>query len=113
MGSEIDNATNKDRFANIQVGFTCSTAATANKTLEIYILYAIDGTNYEDGGTSVDPVIVPVGVVAARGTVTTAQTVTLKGIELQPFKFKILVKSELDQTAATTVLVYTGVQASA
>ena len=106
LGSEIDNSSNLDTEANIEVLITCSTAPTANKTVEIYLLYAIDGTNYEDGGVSVDPTKVPVGIVAARN-VTGAQRLTIEGVRLQPYKCKVLLKSELDQTSqTTTVLLY-------
>lgn len=109
LGDAIDNGTNKDRFCAIEVTFTGASTPTVDTLLEIYILYAADGTNYEDGdATPTDPKKPPVGCVAARA-VAGAQKQTLPAIPLSPFKFKILVKSELDVaiTSALTVLCHT------
>lgn len=108
LGSEIDNSTNKDRFISMTLTFTCSTAATENQVFEVYILTAIDGTNYEDGdATPTDPKKASVGVFGNRN-VTSAQRVNLENILIPPFKFKILLKSELDQNATSvTLLAYT------
>lgn len=106
LGSEIDNSTNKDTDATIEVAFTCGVAPTANKTIEVYLIYAVDGSNYEDGAVAVDPTLSPNGIVAARA-VTAAQKVTIKGLPIMPFKFKVLLKSELNQNATgVTVLLY-------
>lgn len=112
LGAEIDFSSIKDTDAAISIAFECGSAPTANKTLELYILYAPDGTNYEDGGTSVDPTGVPAGIVAARA-VTTAQRGPTIVAKILPFKAKLLIKSELDQTAAVTVSILTGIMASA
>lgn len=107
LGGEIDNGTNKDRFASLDLTFSCASAPTANTVWEVYVLYAIDGTNYEDGGSSVDPPKNPVGTIAARA-VTGAQRQTLMNVPILPFKFKLLLKSELDQNATSvTMLCYT------
>ncbi|MEA3226024.1 MAG: hypothetical protein U9Q07_08745 [Planctomycetota bacterium] len=101
LGSEIDNETNLDQFAAIELTMTPGVAPTAGKVVELYILYAIDGTNYEQGGTSDDPARGPDAVFPAEAS-TSAQATT-KHVRLRPFKFKLLVKSELDQEATITV----------
>jgi hypothetical protein len=107
LGSEIDNAANKDRFASLDLTFSCASAPTANTVWEVYVLYAIDGSNYEDGGAALDPAKNPVGTIAARA-VTGAQRQTLMNVPILPFKFKLLLKSELDQNATSvTMLCYT------
>lgn len=108
LGSEIDNSTNKDRWASCDLVFTCASAPTLNKVFELYLIYAIDGTNYEAGdATPTDPVKIRAGVFPARA-VTSAQRVALTNIPLSPFKFKCLLKSELDQNATSvTMLMYT------
>jgi len=108
LGSEIDNTANKDRWATLELTFTCSTAATARKVVEAYLIYATDGTNYEDGdGTPTDPAKSPAGVFVNRN-VTTQQKTTITGIPLEPLKFKLLLKSELNQDATSlTLLCYT------
>lgn len=106
LGSEIDNTANLDTHLDIQIGVTCGTAPTANKTVEIYILLALNGTDYEQGNADpVDPTRPADALFVARA-VTTAQVVTITGLQIPPAKFKILVKSELDQTASITVLAY-------
>lgn len=106
LGSAIANQSNLDRFAVIEAQWTCSTASTANRTLEIYILPAVDGTNHADGDASNDPYAEPVAVFKDDGG-TGAQRRTSEIIELPPFAFKLLVKSELDQNATSlTVLLY-------
>lgn len=106
LGSEIDNSSNLDAEATVEVAHTCSTAATAGGTLLIYLLKAVDGTNYEDGdATPTDPTRSPDMVVVTRN-VTAAQRTTKARIPLGPHKYKVLVRSELDQSASVTVLFY-------
>ena len=107
LGSEIDNAANRDKFASGDLTFNCAVAPTAGKVIEIYFLLAVDGSNYEDGSGSVDPVGVPVACIPARA-VTGAQRVALKNVLIPPFKLKALLKSELDQNATgVTLQLYT------
>ena len=104
LGDEIDNGTNLDRWAAFELTFTCSSAPTANTVVELYLIHALDGTNYEDGdATPTDPGKAPVAVFAARN-VTSAQKVSVTGVPLPPFKFKSLLKSELDQNATSVAL---------
>jgi len=88
--------------------WTCGTAATADKAIELYVLYAVDGTNYEDGdATPTDPHKGMAAVFFDDGG-TGAQKQTVVSVPLMPFKFKLLLKSELDQTASSvTLLAYT------
>ena len=103
VGSAIDNATNLDDTMDLQVTINCASAPAANTVLYVYLLLSIDGTNYEDGSTSQQPVKVPVASVPARN-VTGAQVVSFAGIPIPPQPFKISVWNALGQTSATTVL---------
>ena len=76
VGSAIDNSANLDDTLDLQVTINCATAPTANTVLYVYLLFAIDGTNYEDGSTSLQPVKVPVASIPARA-VTGAQVVSV------------------------------------
>jgi len=98
LGAEIDNAANRDKFCSGDLAFNCAVAPTANKVIELYFLLAVDGSSYEDGSNTVDPAGVPVACIPARA-VTGVQRVALKNIPIPPFKFKPLLKSELDQDA--------------
>ena len=104
LGSEIDNGTNLDLYLDVDLAWTCSVAATADKVIEMYILYAVDGTNYEDGdATPVDPKKTLTTTFADDGG-TGAQRQARVNIPLSPYKFKILLKSELDQDASSVTL---------
>ena len=107
LGSEIDNGTNKDRFLTVDLTFACSTnAPTVDKTIELYIIYDVAGENYEDGdATPIDPKKSPVATFAARA-IQTAQQIVFDSIPIASFPFKLLLKSELDQSAACTLLAY-------
>ena len=106
LGSAIDNDTNKDRWLHLDIEMTHGSSPTANTVHEIYLIYAIDGTNYEDGGVSVDPSKNPTLLFAVKAQ-TTTQRQSFVNIPIAPFKFKILIKSEVSQTATPTILAYT------
>ena len=103
VGSAIDNSANLDDTLDLQVTINCASAPVANTVLYVYLLYSIDGTNYEDGGTALQPVKVPVASIPARA-VTGAQVVSVAGIPIPPQPFKIAVWNALGQTSTTTVL---------
>lgn len=104
LGSAIDNAANLDTWAEISATFLCGSAPTAGTELEVYLLYAPDGTNYQDGdATPTDPAGGQVGSFIARN-VTSQQYPLSITVPLKPFKFKILVKSELNQNISSTSL---------
>ena len=108
LGSAIDNSTNLDAYLSVDLAWTCSVAATADKVIELYILYAIDGTNYEDGDAVPTDPKKPLTAVFADDGGTGAQRQARVNIPLAPYKFKILLKSELDQAASSvTLLAYT------
>lgn len=104
LGSAIDNSANLDTWATISATFLCGTAPTAGTEVEVYLLYAPDGTNYQDGDASpIDPVGGYVGSFIARNVTTQQYPVAIQ-VPLQPFKFKILLKSELNQNISSTSL---------
>ena len=103
LGASIDNATNKDRFCDIAISSTFGTAPTADKTIELYLLYSDDGTSYELGDASTDPKKSP-AAVQALAAIVSEQIAVFAGFQLAPRPFKILVKSEADQSDTLTVL---------
>jgi len=65
VGTEIDNSTNLDRFGWFEVNHGTKTEdAHAGDTVEIYMVTAPDGTNYEDGAGQL-VAVVATDVVAA------------------------------------------------
>ena len=106
LGSAIDNRTNLDQFCTIEVLANFSVAPTANKIISVYVLYSVDGVNFEDGSTTVDPTKSPVGVLVTRNVIGN-QRVVIHGVPLDPHQFKVLVVNDADQTATVTVSLYT------
>ena len=109
----IANQTNLDKWADIQLHVVPGAAPTVDKVIEVYLLYSEDETNYENGagnGTSatndIDPKCMPVGLFHAIAN-STAQRAMIHGVPLAPYPFKVLLKSELDQTCSATVTVNT------
>jgi hypothetical protein len=103
-GSEIDNTTNKDKYASIQLATQFASAPTVNRAINVHILYALDGTNYEDGEI---PKKVPVAIFPVRAQ-TAIQRNTRVNIPIAPFKFKVHVHNDTDQsTTQTAISIYT------
>lgn len=103
LGSEYDNETNKKRFATFTINVTHATAATAGRVWLLYLLFAPDGTNYEDGGASTKPQKMHVAAFPVRN-VTGAQKVVMPAIPLPPLKFKPLLWNATDQSGASVEL---------
>lgn len=89
-----DNATDLYEQADFELNVTYGTNPSAGGYCGLYIVYSLDGTNYEDGGGAVAPPATRwVGNFPLRA-VTTAQKISLPGIRLSPLKFKaVLVNS--------------------
>jgi hypothetical protein len=77
---------------DVEVYCTFGVAPTSNTGFSIWFLKVIDGTNYEDGGTSVTPGRAPDIVIPVRA-VTTAQRIINFGF-LPPGNFKVLIKND-------------------
>jgi hypothetical protein len=115
--SEIDNATNKDELLDIVMLITLAATPVAGAPIQVSILYAMDGTNYEDGipatndGTAAaSPVPNPNALVDSHGVLASAnaQKWTIRDIPLLPYKFKIVVYNGTSKSSTDllTVLAY-------
>ena len=104
LSSEIDNETNKNRFLAVEATLDHASAPTVDREWFLYILYCLDGTNYEDGGTSVQPKKMPAASFAVRAD-TNVQILAAVDIPLAPFKFKLLLWNGTDQNSATTAVI--------
>lgn len=99
LGTEYDNETNKHRWARFELEFQHGTGPTRGKQWKLFLLYAQDGTNYEDGSASVEPTKAHVLSAGARN-VTTAQRVAMGYARIDPFKFKPLVWNDTGQNSS-------------
>lgn len=104
LGAEYDNATNLYLFGLFELNVTFGTNPTAGSTVDLYIIPAPDGTNYDDnttGASGTAPANCYVGGFPLRA-VTTAQKVPLgvglTRVELPPTKFKAFLVNKSGQS---------------
>jgi hypothetical protein len=98
-----DAASELDLYADFQLYVAAQASARAiGGTVGLYILIEIDGTNYGYG----DDALLPGGQAwvgsFALDNATTARYVDLRGIQLPPFNFKVLVHNDTGQAFAAT-----------
>ena len=109
-GTEVDNGTNLDMFGVLELQVTFGTAPSAGGYVEIYMVTAPDGTNYEDGSNSVDPGTHKLIDRIPVRAVTTAQRLSGRVIPLLPEKTKFLLYNGSGQAfpaSGSTLTLYT------
>ena len=109
--SELDNSTNLDTHAMIEINLG-SLNPTGSPYLELYMVKAPDGTNNEEapviGGTDRNTMIAVIKVPTGSAT---KRVMLPELIEIPPFKLKFYVGNQLTvQTAASgnSLDIYTG-----
>ena len=80
------------RFVEGELCVTFGTNPTANTAVSVWLLRELDGTNYEDGGTSVTPTRPPDMIFTVRA-VTTAQRIVAV-CDLPPGVPKALIRND-------------------
>tara|TARA_R100000808_G_C2082245_1_gene105669 strand:+ start:286 stop:720 length:435 start_codon:yes stop_codon:yes gene_type:complete len=107
VGDEIDNETNLDKFCDIHLQYSFATSPTANKSLLLYLLRKVDGTNYEDGSASVQPLRNLVLAVSPPADTSTHHAVAER-VPLPPHPIKALLWNDgTGQTVTATVTIKT------
>ena len=109
-GIEVDNGTNLDMFGVLELQVTFGTAPVAGGFIEIYMVTAPDGTNYEDGSDTVDPGTHKLIDRIPVRAVTTAQRLSGRLIPLLPEKTKFLLYNGSGQAfpaTGSTLTLYT------
>lgn len=109
-GTEVDNGTNLDTLGKFVLQVTFGTAPSAGGYVEIYMVTATDGTNYEDGSDSVDPGTHKLIDRIPVRAVTTAQRLSGRLIPLLPAKTKFLLYNGSGQAfpaSGSTLTLYT------
>ncbi len=104
LGAEYDNTSNLYLFGLFEVNVTFGSSPTANTTIDLYLIPAPDGTNYDDavtGASGTAPAQCYIGSAPVRA-VTSAQKIPiglgLTLVNLPPLKFKIAVKNGTNQS---------------
>lgn len=96
LGTEYDNSANLNLFGLLELNVTFGSAPTGGNTVDVYIIPAPDGTNYDDavtGASGAAPASCYAGGFPLRA-VTTVQKIPLglgqQGyVALPPTKFKV------------------------
>jgi hypothetical protein len=91
-----DNSTGLYFWGDFELNATYAVAPTANKTVDLYIIPALDGSNYDDGSASILPITCYVGSFVVRN-IATAHKLVLRGIPLPPTPFKAILYNAADQ----------------
>lgn len=90
LGAAIDNATNLDQKAYFELNVTFGSAPAAGTTVDLYLMYSLDGTTYADYTSGTTPVVngnCYVGSFVLQNT-TSAQKVHSPDVYLRAYKFK-------------------------
>ncbi len=112
LGSAVANQTNLDTFADIELVWSFAVAPTAGNFLKVHMLFAEDGTNYEEGAGDGTAITSPLPGCQVASVSPAADTNThrklFQGIPLPPYLFKCLVENAAcGQTATVTLNVFT------
>jgi hypothetical protein len=95
LGTAYNNASSLNLWGDFWLSVTFGVAPTADTTVDLYIVPATDGSNYNDGGTSTQPVNFYRGSWSLRAV--TAHSLTIHGVMLPPVPFKIFIVNGSNQ----------------
>lgn len=96
-GAELANETNLDQYGKLELTVDFVSAPSAGGYVNVYMITAPDGTNYEDGSDSVDPGLHTLVATLPIKATTSAQRVLSSVFALQPAKTKFLLENKTDQ----------------
>ena len=105
ISAALSNDDAAERFLYVDFELDIATQGTARTTgarCELFIVYAIDGTNYTYGSASLSPPSgTSVGNFELDASVTT-RIIHLTGIPLRPYNFKIILENQTGQAFAAS-----------
>jgi hypothetical protein len=89
--SAVDQATNLDQKAYFELNVTFGSAPAAGTTVDLYLMYSLDGTNYADYTSGTTPVVNANNYVGSfvLANTTSAQRVHSPDVYLRAYKFKV------------------------
>ena len=97
--SAIDNTTNLDLFHDLTLTIaTQGSARSAGATVEVYLVMALDGTNYDDVSESTAELVAVFSLDAA----TTARQLTRRDVPIPPGLFKYFLRNRTGQALAAS-----------
>lgn len=93
ISTAIDNETDLYELINLEfILASVDWSAATGLEIDIWFLTTVDGSNYEDGGTSVTPARPPDVIIPVR-QLNGAQRIHVNNIPIPPLEFKILLKN--------------------
>lgn len=101
LGDAIDWTADKSQFGLWQLRVRGASAFSSGGYVAVYFVLAQDGTNYEDGGTSVTPAKAPAMIFPVRA-VNTQQIIVIPHALFPPSKFKPLLINSGGQAFTNT-----------
>jgi hypothetical protein len=103
LGVEVNNESNKDQYASFELSWRAAATPAVNAIVELYIITAMDGTNYSDGDDTIAPSYTSlVGGFNVRLVTTQQRCPAIINIPIPPFKFKLLVINKTGQSSTNT-----------
>lgn len=102
--SEIDNGFTEHEFLTLSLSLDLAGVPDANGTMELYLV-CNTGDGYEDGLT-VDPVAMPIAVMPIR-EVAGMQKLSFPRLDVPPYAFRVVLKSEVSVSAVATLMAKT------
>jgi len=103
LSGEISNDTNRYMFVDLELNLaSVDLQSSSNPVIRVWFLPKLsDGTNFEDGGSSVEPARMPDANFPLR-EISGEQHVVARSVLAPNGNFKILVKNETDATLASS-----------
>lgn len=100
---------NTFQYCQVELQLATTGALSAGDFFSGYFLSAADGTNYEDGSTTITPARTADFIVPVRGVTNTSQRVTISSVILPPGAFKPLLfnLTSTAVSASVSLLSYT------
>ena len=103
VGAEIDNSTALNRWMALYFDITWA-SGTLDGPVEVFVIYAVDGTNYDSGSTSLKPFHRNKVADLEIEETGSNRHYTLLDIPIRPFKFKVVLWNSTGETFATNGL---------
>lgn len=104
LSSSIDNASDLYQYMDIEF-YMASATSGASPFVLLWLLVALDGTNYEDGSAGT-PGTIPLraadAAIPLRASVTATQRVSICNVAIPPEKFEILLQNKAGVALASS-----------
>jgi len=97
--AEIDNSTDLNLYHDLTLTIAAQgSSRTAGATVVVYLVMALDGTNFDD----VNETTAEIAAVFPLDAVTTARQTTRRDVPIPPGKFKYFIRNATGQTLAAS-----------